>query len=1548
MKNFLSLLLFIFVFIFITILRGQEIKKVLILHSYDEAGNYWVSNLNRGIYDAFSKSKIPILSSSFYFNETGQDEKERLIFFETLVLEKGYYNDYDLIMISDNYALEKILSKRKEFFGNKPIVFLGINDFDPQKLADTINITGVPEKLPIKETFELIFKFHPDKKNLYIALDSTITGKKILSEIQRLHIEFSNVNFIYIIENSYSQLSYKLNFIEPTTPIFFAAKLFSDEKEFLPYEYAYAELLKNVQNPSYSCWDVLLGRGIIGGYFFSGYEHGYLAAEIAIRVLIGYNIGNLSLTIEQKPKLKIDYLEAIRKKINIDNIKEEVEFINKKEVLLSNKLVLTTAVLFLVIIILISFSIYFYFKTKLIQRQEKEEKLYRDIRSSLDNLTCPIFLVDKKNNIAFINKYVETLSGYSKEELLSSPKNLFEIIKPCSEEIYDKFAGLKQLNEIFYLKAKDNSVYLFNFIRTTFPDKKSEVYLYFGESLGEILNFKENLDATNKKLLKLTEFLDETGFVFIEKKDEQFIIVSANVGTIKITGFLEQDIIGASISIFGEEFQKIIQDYFDSSLSGYSANKFFSNIISKDKQLKPVEIKIVKIECDEKSKIEALIFIRDVAEELKKEKEINEKNFFYEKQKILISKIFQLDIFKENERELATEILCKELTDIFSVQRASLWFLDESKTKVVCYKLYDATKNSFASGQEIRKFSYPMFFHFLHIENLIAAEFAQEDSRTSELKNDYFKANDIVSVLATAIKSKDELVGLISLEKTAHRKWTKEEKEFINQVVNLGLVIFEAVKQNLIEKSLKESEEKYKTYVEIVSDGIFAIENETIKFVNEQFIVQFGYTLTEVIHSSIYNYFDENDIKAYLNFNFKDEKSGKKNVKFKSTFKTKREILTPVEIQAVILYSSNIPAILFYVKDLSESLHLQQEVKKNLEKINAIVKSLPDLIFVLDMDGNVLDYHVPPDAALAVERDKVTQTNISQIFDSETANLVLHKIRYANLTGEVQSLEYSLNINGETKYYEARFEALEKNLTLAICREITAQKLSLEKINLLNSAIEQSPITVFITNSNGVIEYANAKTFETSGYTKEEVLGKTPKIFSSGLMPKEFYKKMWDDLLNGKEWKGEILNKRKNGEMIWELLLISPVKNSKNQITHFIAFKEDITERKRLLNELIEAKNKAVESDRLKSNLLANLSHEFRTPLNGIIGSIEIILDEYGENEIVKSIYNNIVFSSKRLLFTLDSILKFSQLENDIVKLYIKSCYSKTIFSEALKEYELLARQKNIRIIFEDVDDFKFQADAELLEFAFKHLLDNAIKFNKTNGTVEIKLKLIENYIHIEVKDTGIGIDENYKDKIFQAFSQASEGLDRKYEGSGLGLAIVKKIANLMNGEIIIESQKEIGTSAILKIPFMPAFVKFKEQTEKELIFIDEFKKQILLVEDNQINSFLVVKMLEDKYSLTVAKNGEEAIKLAEKTKFDIVLCDINLVGGIDGVETMKRIRQIPGYEHIPFGAITGYTNPFDRERFLKEGFDDFLGKPFEKKDLLKLIENLTKTGMRF
>lgn len=146
----------------------------------------------------------------------------------------------------------------------------------------------------------------------------------------------------------------------------------------------------------------------------------------------------------------------------------------------------------------------------------------------------------------------------------------------------------------------------------------------------------------------------------------------------------------------------------------------------------------------------------------------------------------------------------------------------------------------------------------------------------------------------------------------------------------------------------------------------------------------------------------------------------------------------------------------------------------------------------------------------------------------------------------------------------------------------------------------------------------------------------------------------------------------------------------------------------------------------------------------------------------------------------------------------------------------------------------------------------------------------------------------------------------------------------------------------------MPAFVKFKEQTEKELIFIDEFKKQILLVEDNQINSFLVVKMLEDKYSLTVAENGEEAIKLAEKTKFDIVLCDINLVGGIDGVETMKRIRQIPGYEHIPFGAITGYTNPFDRERFLKEGFDDFLGKPFEKKDLLKLIENLTKTGMRF
>ncbi|MDP3452182.1 MAG: PAS domain S-box protein [Bacteroidales bacterium] len=175
---------------------------------------------------------------------------------------------------------------------------------------------------------------------------------------------------------------------------------------------------------------------------------------------------------------------------------------------------------------------------------------------------------------------------------------------------------------------------------------------------------------------------------------------------------------------------------------------------------------------------------------------------------------------------------------------------------------------------------------------------------------------------------------------------------------------------------------------------------------------------------------------------------------------------------------------------------------------------------------------------------------------------------------------------------------------LQVTNFIKKQK-SEEKLKLLNRAVEASSISVVITDAEGNINYVNPYFTELTGYSNEELLGKNPRLLKSGNQPKSFYVELWNTILSGKEWTGEFRNKKKNGELYWENAIIAPILNSQGKITNFVAIKEDVTERKKILEELVDAKEHAEESDRLKSAFLANMSHEIRTPLNGILGCSE-------------------------------------------------------------------------------------------------------------------------------------------------------------------------------------------------------------------------------------------------------------------------------------------------------------------------------------------------------
>ncbi len=212
--------------------------------------------------------------------------------------------------------------------------------------------------------------------------------------------------------------------------------------------------------------------------------------------------------------------------------------------------------------------------------------------------------------------------------------------------------------------------------------------------------------------------------------------------------------------------------------------------------------------------------------------------------------------------------------------------------------------------------------------------------------------------------------------------------------------------------------------------------------------------------------------------------------------------------------------------------------------------------------------------------------------------------------------------------------------------DITERKMAEDEIRKLYRGVEQSPASVLITDVKGKIEYVNKKFCETSGYSYNEIIGKNPNLLRSDEKSPTDYAEMWNTILAGKDWQGEFLNKKKNGELFWESVSISPILNEKGEITHFIGIKEDITEKKKMIDELIQAKEKAEEMNRIKTNFLSNMSHELRTPLVGILGYADFLRSEVDSDEIkemIETIYN----SGKRLSETLNLILDLSQFENN-------------------------------------------------------------------------------------------------------------------------------------------------------------------------------------------------------------------------------------------------------------------------------------------------------------
>lgn len=391
-----------------------------------------------------------------------------------------------------------------------------------------------------------------------------------------------------------------------------------------------------------------------------------------------------------------------------------------------------------------------------------------------------------------------------------------------------------------------------------------------------------------------------------------------------------------------------------------------------------------------------------------------------------------------------------------------------------------------------------------------------------------------------------------------------------------------------------------------------------------------------------------------------------------------------------------------------------------------------------------------------------------------------------------------------------------------------------------------------------------------------------------------------------------------------------------------------------MVQELTVAHEKAKESSRLKSSLLSNLNHEFRTPMNSILGFSQILKETLPSHEFREQA-NYIYVSGNRLLKTLNGIVVLAQFEADDTLPDVEVVDLGDLAGQILEEYRDSANRKKITLTGYISDKVCARFNKAFANLIISNLVDNALKFT-AQGSVEVYVEeeIVDrrSYGLVRVTDTGIGIPEAQQGKVFEEFYQVSAGYGRSFEGLGIGLALCKKILDKLDGTISMHPLIGGGTEFRVRFPITPDeerpagqyTIPDQASFDKEEPSGTDMRKEmplVLLVEDNSYNMELMTLYLRRHYRLDRAFDGETALQKASETRYDVVLMDINLGPGIDGVEAMKRIREKKGYVAVPIVAVTGYDQPSDKRNFLAEGFTAFLPKPFTRTDLLRMLDDI-------
>ncbi|MFQ5637738.1 MAG: PAS domain S-box protein [bacterium] len=454
-------------------------------------------------------------------------------------------------------------------------------------------------------------------------------------------------------------------------------------------------------------------------------------------------------------------------------------------------------------------------------------------------------------------------------------------------------------------------------------------------------------------------------------------------------------------------------------------------------------------------------------------------------------------------------------------------------------------------------------------------------------------------------------------------------------------------------------------------------------------------------------------------------------------------------------------------------------------------------------------------------------------------------------------------------------------LMSATAIDITELKRTEDQLRTLSRAIDQSPTSVIITDPQGNIEYVNPKFSQITGYTAKEVLGKNPRILKSGETPAKEYKKLWDTITSGGEWRGEFHNKKKNGELFWESASVSPIRDSEGVITHFVAVKEDITERKRLQEQRAELEKELRHAQKMETvgTLAGGIAHDFNNILQAIQGYVEMCLDDASDTRQVRADLEEVLEATGRAKSLVRQILTFSRhAEQERKPLRLNP-----IVKEALKLLKAsLPSTIEIRHNL-DAGCSAVLADPTQIHQVLMNLCTNAYQaMDRDGGVLEVNLGMVVvdaelsrtypnlsagQYVRLTVRDTGRGMSQSTRERIFEPFFTTKVG-----EGTGLGLSVVHGIVANHDGEITVESKPGKGTTFHVYLPQLESGMEQESQRAETLL---RGKERILFVDDEEVVAAVVKRLLDRLgYDVTLRNSSVAALETfrAQPDKFDLVM----------------------------------------------------------------------------